>query len=343
MMRATVLLGLLLLLTAQAPTPPEPPLEKQAESAPAPPEKPETLEKSETLEKTETSDEAEAEAVPVPTEKPPEADQTPEAAADVEGSEPPTPEEEEEAKPEEASPEPGDKSNDASGSTGADNAAVTGAAVPLPPEMPEEVEEAQEQEAQKKQESRPLVSDTTEPVAEAACRIRLKKLPVEWELQEPLRENRCGIGRGIRVTKIAGVELLPAAMLNCRTTEALALWVRDDVMPAAEENLEDAPTSLLVAGSYVCRSRNGRAGARLSEHAFGNAVDVAGFVFGDDTMNIEAQDPKQSPARLDFQKEIRKAACERFTTVLGPGTDASHKTHFHFDLRTRSSGYRLCQ
>ena len=50
-----------------------------------------------------------------------------------------------------------------------------------------------------------------------------------------------------------------------------------------------------------------------------------------------------NPSAAAFQAEIRAGACERFTTVLGPGADAAHRTHFHFDLRDREGGYRLCQ
>jgi hypothetical protein len=29
--------------------------------------------------------------------------------------------------------------------------------------------------------------------------------------------------------------------------------------------------------------------------------------------------------------------------VLGPGADASHKTHLHVDLQERRHGYKMCQ
>ena len=37
------------------------------------------------------------------------------------------------------------------------------------------------------------------------------------------------------------------------------------------------------------------------------------------------------------------AACARFTTVLGPGSDGYHNEHIHLDLAERSHGYRICQ
>jgi hypothetical protein len=40
---------------------------------------------------------------------------------------------------------------------------------------------------------------------------------------------------------------------------------------------------------------------------------------------------------------MRRSACARFTTVLGPGSDGYHENHFHVDLAQRRGDYRLCQ
>jgi hypothetical protein len=40
---------------------------------------------------------------------------------------------------------------------------------------------------------------------------------------------------------------------------------------------------------------------------------------------------------------VRKAACGPFKTVLGPGSDADHALHFHFDLAPRRHGGTFCQ
>jgi hypothetical protein len=40
---------------------------------------------------------------------------------------------------------------------------------------------------------------------------------------------------------------------------------------------------------------------------------------------------------------VRKAACGPFRTVLGPGADADHSLHFHFDLEPRKSKSAFCQ
>ena len=42
---------------------------------------------------------------------------------------------------------------------------------------------------------------------------------------------------------------------------------------------------------------------------------------------------------------VRQAACGWFTTILGPGSDASHGDHLHVDLQMHgaSDRYRICQ
>jgi hypothetical protein len=42
---------------------------------------------------------------------------------------------------------------------------------------------------------------------------------------------------------------------------------------------------------------------------------------------------------------LRLSACGYFTTVLGPGANEAHKTHFHFDMGAHGSSgnYRICE
>ena len=51
-----------------------------------------------------------------------------------------------------------------------------------------------------------------------------------------------------------------------------------------------------------------------------------------------------SPAYATL-KGLRGSACGYFTTVLGPGANAAHETHFHFDAgkHGRSENYRICE
>ena len=60
-------------------------------------------------------------------------------------------------------------------------------------------------------------------------------------------------------------------------------------------------------------------------------------------------EPAQSSAAKEDHREkkfldaVRSAACGPFKTVLGPGTDADHATHFHFDMAARRNGATYCK
>jgi hypothetical protein len=179
---------------------------------------------------------------------------------------------------------------------------------------------------------------------ETACLARLEDLGVAFARQPAVTDKgACNVANPIEVSGIGpGVAVAPAATLNCRTAEALALWARDVMLPAARKHLGDEPNRLVNASAYVCRPRNNQAGARLSEHATANAFDISAVGFADrESVAIESRDRAAPEGR--FQAAIREGSCRYFTTVLGPGSDAAHATHFHFDMAERRGGYRLCE
>ena len=97
--------------------------------------------------------------------------------------------------------------------------------------------------------------------------------------------------------------------------------------------------SIDQASAYVCRPRHGT--EKLSEHAFGNALDIATFELADGRrIGVRAE---ATGAEATFLGQVRKAACGPFTTVLGPGSDADHALHFHIDLAMRRPGSAFCR
>ncbi|MFT5450347.1 MAG: hypothetical protein ACI9DC_005553, partial [Gammaproteobacteria bacterium] len=139
-----------------------------------------------------------------------------------------------------------------------------------------------------------------------------------------------------------GVTLTPAATMNCRTATALTRWVTDVVGPAAVEILGDTPKALKIGSHYQCRPRNRQRGAKLSEHAYANAIDVMSIRFHRREMLDIARQSADSPGAR-FQSVIRAASCKIFRTVLGPGKSKFHDDHFHFDMRQRKNDYRVCE
>jgi hypothetical protein len=159
----------------------------------------------------------------------------------------------------------------------------------------------------------------------------------------PVHSGLCGIEhplllKAIVVSEKRQIRLEPPVTLRCAVAGAIADWIIEDVTP-----LVDAAGQPLAAlsgvGAYECRGRNGVAGAKLSEHAIGNALDIGGLKLADGHV-IGVQQLKDN--RLMFEG-MGASACARFATVLGPGADAFHQSHVHVDLQVRTHGYKLCQ
>jgi hypothetical protein len=176
-----------------------------------------------------------------------------------------------------------------------------------------------------------------------ACLARLDTLGVTYTRLPPIALGRaCAVPTPLEVTSLgSGVAISPAATLNCETAEALALWVKESVVPAARRSFGAMPRAVVHDSAYVCRPRNNVAGARLSEHATANAVDIARIRFAD-RADVEVRTWPEGAPEGRFAKVIRQESCAYFTTVLGPGSNTAHATHFHFDLAARRHGYRLC-
>lgn len=153
----------------------------------------------------------------------------------------------------------------------------------------------------------------------------------------------CGIPAGVTLSAVVlpsggRVEVRPPIQVACPLAVTFADWVRDDLAPAftvAGRRL----AALSGTSGYSCRGRDRIAGAPLSEHAFGNAVDVGGFVTADD----RAISVTDGGAAAILLVEVRQTACARFSTVLGPGSDAYHREHMHVDSKRRHGNYRICQ
>ena len=83
--------------------------------------------------------------------------------------------------------------------------------------------------------------------------------------------------------------------------------------------------------------------SHISEHAFGNALDVAGFTLADGRTITVKNGWHGSPEEQGFLHDVQLYACQTFTTVLAPGYNPEHYNHIHVDLMRRRPGYRPCR
>jgi hypothetical protein len=156
----------------------------------------------------------------------------------------------------------------------------------------------------------------------------------------------CGMDYPFKVSAFTNgsVSLKSKVTLACPIIPRIDTWLDEIVKPAALMYF-GVPVVDLKAGSYSCRPRNGQRGAKLSEHSFGNALDVMGFVLADGREVSVVKGWKGDPAEQEFLREAFVGACRYFTTVLGPGSDAFHYDHLHIDL-ARHDPYgkrRICK
>lgn len=175
-----------------------------------------------------------------------------------------------------------------------------------------------------------------------------RRVPEEGELDCPdvdlvrYRGDRISFGEG-------GVRVAPPFREKLRALERIAAEVGERVMKRPPEAIEHF-------GAYNCRRVRGRP-YRLSEHAFGNGIDVAGFRFGpaprearedlprslwwrttvsvaDDWVRGSEDDRKDEARtlRARFLRELVDRLVEEdvFRAMLGPA-HGRHDNHFHFD------------
>lgn len=143
----------------------------------------------------------------------------------------------------------------------------------------------------------------------------------------------CGMQQPFRVTRLGNgsVVLKQRMTLGCPALAEAEAWLADTIQPAADLYFGVAVAEI-NAGSYSCRGRNNQAGAKLSEHGFGNAIDVMSFKLADGHVITVKGGWHGTEAEQGFLREVFLGACQRFTTVLAPGSNVFHYDHIHVDL-----------
>jgi len=157
----------------------------------------------------------------------------------------------------------------------------------------------------------------------------------------PAAEVPLGPQRGLLAMPAVAVQ--PAATLACPIVSALDAWLANDVQPAAMRWFGQPVASIRQFSAYSCRTVNNQPGNGLSEHAFGNALDIAVFTLADGRKVTVEHGWRGAPEEQGFLRDVHLAACKHFSTVLAPGADVFHYNHFHVDMRLRRNGYTVCR
>jgi hypothetical protein len=159
--------------------------------------------------------------------------------------------------------------------------------------------------------------------------------------QQPL--PRLGPAQGNPVTAVGPVAIKPTATLACPIVSELDRWFADSVQPSAMRWFGARVVEIKQISAYSCRGMNGNPSAHISEHAFGNALDVAAFVLADGRRISVKDGWRGMPEEQGFLRDVQSGACAHFTTVLAPGSNVYHYDHIHVDLMRRASRRLICQ
>jgi hypothetical protein len=208
---------------------------------------------------------------------------------------------------------------------------------PTVPAIPEQFAPPQEAFA-----SFPEQAEAAPPV-QSVCQVNLANVAEFRPLPVLVGPGECGASDAVLLqagilpdqTKVV---IAPPATLRCTMAQEVTQWIREDVAPAASK-LGSSLRGLDDLDSYECRGRNRNPGATLSEYARANALDVYDFKLA----NGRAVVLTDVTIAKDWREAIKSAACARFSTVLGPGSDGYHEQHIHLDLAERHNNYRICE
>jgi hypothetical protein len=165
----------------------------------------------------------------------------------------------------------------------------------------------------------------------------------------PVSADPCQVDGAVNLKSVEtthGRVVFPEApLLNCRFAAQFATWVATQASPLTAANTGSPLAKVWTGPGYDCRGRNGDISAKISEHGFGNAVDITTMATADGRQLQVADATITTSASYPTLKAIRASACMYFTTVLGPGANSAHTSHFHLDLgkHGKSSTYRICE
>jgi hypothetical protein len=160
-------------------------------------------------------------------------------------------------------------------------------------------------------------------------------------------DDSCTVFNAVRMTAVTfaggNIKLPDEPVLSCAFALEFASWLAEEGNTTVRKNEKVGIASLSTGPGFECRTRNRTSGGKMSEHAIGNAIDIDRILLTNgETIHVrDLQNPDVEV--FDTLKALRAAACERFTTVLGPGADSAHTDHFHLDMAKRKGGYRICQ
>jgi hypothetical protein len=177
----------------------------------------------------------------------------------------------------------------------------------------------------------------------AACVSDLASQKVAFEQMPSAKDEGCELSGAIKLASVStpfgDVSLSSKPIMLCSFGRQFSGWVRDIAAPLTLGYTGQRLAEVETGSAFACRSRYDKPGLIPSEHAKGDAIDIVSFVLADNRRVLVKQQ------NSDLIHALRMTACGYFTTVLGPGADAAHAEHLHFDsgMHGATPNYRICE
>ena len=178
---------------------------------------------------------------------------------------------------------------------------------------------------------------------EASCRVKPSRIGLAEKIRNINEHNGCEVPNAWKVQSLGSVTFSQPAIMNCGMAEPVYSWLEDVVQPTAQRSFGESVVSVDIAASYSCRPRNNQSGAKMSEHGFGNALDISAFTLESGRKITVQQGWWGSSDERRFLHTVHDRACGEFHTVLGPDSGRAHKDHLHLDLQNRENGSVYCR
>ena len=169
-----------------------------------------------------------------------------------------------------------------------------------------------------------------------ACRAVLERGAIAFTALSAAGEGAC---RRTDRTVLSAASITPASpQMTCPAATGLTAWLRHSVEPAAREVLGSPLARIEHLGTWNCRRIGGGEQGQWSEHATGNAIDIAAFVLEDGRRISVLAGWNAAPQEQAFLRRVRSDACQWFATVLSPDYNSAHADHLHLDQADRRIG-----
>lgn len=146
------------------------------------------------------------------------------------------------------------------------------------------------------------------------CLNTLQEKGVKFRLLGDQGSKGCPVLNAVLVEDFENTTPSSPFILSCPAALSLASWLNQEKIK-----------SFSHMGTLNCRKMRGS--NFLSEHSFGNAIDIS-KIDGISIIGNWGTDTEKA-GRL---QEVASNACEHFSNVVTPETNRDHQDHFHLDI-----------